>query len=137
MTRHAVSACRLLALVAIFAVGCTQKLPVTGNVTLIGGGPVEGATVRFESIGGGPNATGVTDANGDFQLTTDSPDDGAPTGEYNVTVHHPYPEDSSQARKMNIFDLKYESAKTSGLTFDVGPENLNFEIQLEKAKPKS
>lgn len=60
--------------------------PVTGIVTL-DGQPVEGARVVFSpGSGGGQAASGVTDAEGKYELTTFSQGDGAVVGNYNVIV---------------------------------------------------
>lgn len=60
--------------------------PVSGIVSL-GGKPVEGAVVRFylEETTGSP-ATGVTNSDGKFKLTTFNTNDGAQLGSHNVTV---------------------------------------------------
>ena len=69
--------------------GCGPSGPapvkVDGSVTL-GGKPVEGATVTFVSKSGGRSASGKTDADGSFVLTTNSTGDGAVPGEYVVTI---------------------------------------------------
>ena len=91
----------LLAL--LFLVGCgggdaevanrPKTLPAGGTVTRQGQ-PVEGATVTFiptsagvpGQAGAAPSATGITDAEGKFQLTTYEAADGAVPGSYKVTV---------------------------------------------------
>jgi hypothetical protein len=67
--------------------GCSgqyKTVPVEGIVTL-DGKPVEGATVSFCPAEGRP-ASGLTDADGVFQLTTFKEDDGALPGDYRVVV---------------------------------------------------
>jgi len=82
--RIAVTASALLAFLA--AAGCSSK-PVTvdGEVTL-DGKPVSGAMVVFHPDKGGTQATGLTDANGVFHLTTFNTGDGALPGSYKVSV---------------------------------------------------
>ncbi len=81
----------LLALVAAAALVCggcgerrPQTAPVIGTVTYRGQ-PVEGATVVFAGAAGRPSM-GITDATGEFTLTTFKPRDGALPGEHAVTV---------------------------------------------------
>ncbi len=75
--------------------GCSKKearkpvFVVTGKVTY-NSSPIENATIVFHPVGEeGPNVVksrGKTDAQGNFKLTTYNTDDGAPAGEYRVTV---------------------------------------------------
>jgi predicted small lipoprotein YifL len=83
----------LASLVVVLA-GCGKKgwletYPVKGTV-LVDGKPAAGATVSFhtkEAMGDKPYIpTGRTDENGEFNLSTFVTDDGAPAGEYDVTV---------------------------------------------------
>ena len=68
--------------------GCGPKyppvVPVSGKV-MYKSQPVEGATVSFFVEGGTP-ATGMTKADGTFNLTSYKPNDGAPEGSHKVTV---------------------------------------------------
>ena len=77
----------LVALTALFA-GCGPSRPETiyvkGVVTL-DGNPVEGAAVLFSPTDGRP-ASGITDAQGEFELQTFAPRDGAILGTHKVTV---------------------------------------------------
>jgi hypothetical protein len=79
-----------LAVLAIL--GCTSKakldtVPVSGTVTL-DDKPVDGARVAFTptSTTGTAAASGVTDANGRYKLTTRNPGDGALPGNYLVMI---------------------------------------------------
>ena len=79
-------------LVLIFvAAGCSGKytpVPVSGVVTL-DGKPVEGATVYFYAVGDekdGRPATGTTDKDGVFRLSTMGNEDGALPRNYKVVV---------------------------------------------------
>jgi hypothetical protein len=76
-------------------VGCSNtaadrpKLsPVSGSVTYKGK-PVEGAVVSFSAKGAPRVATGRTNTEGKFQLTTFNTNDGAPLGEHVVTITKP------------------------------------------------
>ena len=81
-----------IGLMVLTVLGCGPSTPgldtvkVTGLVTL-DGSPVEGATVVFAPTGGsGTAASGVTDASGNYQLTTRDPDDGVLPGSYLVMI---------------------------------------------------
>jgi hypothetical protein len=50
------------------------------------GKAIEGAQVVFQPKTGGQAASGTTDAQGKFQLTTFNPQDGAVVGSYAVTI---------------------------------------------------
>lgn len=64
-----------------------EPVPVSGTI-LYQGKPVEDARVTFLSTGEGKgrSASGKTDSEGKFKLTTFSTGDGAIPGEYTVTV---------------------------------------------------
>lgn len=62
---------------------------VSGKVTDATGKPVANVSVSFHPTAGGADVVkprGKTDANGVFQLTTYDGNDGAPAGEYKVSV---------------------------------------------------
>ena len=65
--------------------GVPGVVKVSGTVTL-DGTPVEGATVTFQPEGDARAASGRTDANGVFQLTTLNSGDGALPGNYKVSI---------------------------------------------------
>jgi hypothetical protein len=82
----------LLVIPLTFSAGCGNSgvpnpVPVTGKI-LYKGQPVEDARVTFHWTGGpgGRSATGKTDAQGNFQLTTAATNDGAVPGDYIITV---------------------------------------------------
>jgi len=79
------------ALVALVATGCGQSptVKVTGTVT-IKGEPAENVQVTFLPADGRP-ASGVTDAQGKFELSTFTQNDGAIPGEQTVTLGEYYP----------------------------------------------
>lgn len=59
--------------------------PASGKITM-GGAPIAKATVVFGPLEKQPVATAITDANGEFKLTTYDSYDGAAAGKYEVTV---------------------------------------------------
>jgi hypothetical protein len=81
-----------LASLAIVISGCSggaegqvDVYPVSGKVVL-GAGPVVKASVTFSPIDGQPVAYGMTDNQGQFQLTTYDSFDGAAEGNYEVLI---------------------------------------------------
>lgn len=80
----------LIVVLASLGLGCggsRKPVKVEGLVTL-DGKPVEGATVLFVPLDKeGNDATGVTNKEGVFHLTTFNSRDGALPGNYKVTVH--------------------------------------------------
>jgi hypothetical protein len=79
----------LVLAVSVGIVGCGSggKHKVSGVVKL-DGQPLPGAVVTFYPFDGtkGKMASGTTDNDGNFQLTTSKPNDGALPGEYKITV---------------------------------------------------
>ena len=80
----------LLCLVACSLFGCGKSgevpVPVSGKVTM-GGKPIDGASVSFlRKDGAGQSASGKTDKDGNFKLSCLKTDDGAPPGEFVVTI---------------------------------------------------
>jgi hypothetical protein len=74
------------ALIALGCSGANSPVPVKGVVKL-DGNPLAGATVTFMPAGdSGRPATGETDQEGVFRLTSLKKDDGAFPGEYRVVV---------------------------------------------------
>jgi hypothetical protein len=121
--------------------------PVSGTVKYQGKA-VEGATVSFMAAGSPRVASGVTNADGAFQLTTFDTNDGAVAGEHSVTIVKADPKASGKpTTELSPTDLtqmtpaavqtesqipaKYQNAETSGLKRTVveGEENVfNFEL---------
>lgn len=124
---------RRAALVAtVFAsfalVGCGSKgptlHPVKGKVVGADGKPLEHATVVFHPVGAtDPNLSrprAKVAADGTFTLSTVGTDDGAPPGEYKVTVEQWLAGPRSDDPPANRLPAKYASPDQSGLTATVG-----------------
>jgi hypothetical protein len=83
--------CLLLTTCAVLLPGCTggddnpATFPVSGTVTL-NGEPVAGAQVSFMGQGVSLAASGTTDAQGKYQLSTFGENDGAVLGKHVVTI---------------------------------------------------
>src|SRR5947208_10478634 len=73
--------------VLLSSAGCGNRgLGKVEGVVTLDGAPLSGATVSFMPVGEGRAASGLTDGNGYFQLTTFRTDDGALPGDYRVIV---------------------------------------------------
>ena len=131
-------ACRFLLLVcsafALFLTGCgsreagTPVVQVKGQVNFEGR-PIPGAIVTLHptasSSSSGANGSsfvvtpfGVVSEDGTFQLTTRQPADGAPEGEYYVTISWPTKGSDSDATYEQL-PPKYQVAQSSGLKVKV------------------
>jgi hypothetical protein len=116
----------------LFALGCggsSRKAvhPVRGRV-LVDGQPAAEALVTFHPVRAGkdqPRAVGNVDAQGNFSLTTYAQGDGAPEGEYQVTIHWflatPVPDapGGEEYQTVNALPARYGSAGSSGLRVTV------------------
>lgn len=114
--------------------GCGSKgptlYPVTGKVTAADGKPLEHATVVFHPVDSSdPNAVkprGKVGADGTFTLTTHAAGDGAPPGEYRVTVEQWLSTGKGDEPATNRLPAKYAKPDQSGLTatVDAAPTEL-------------
>lgn len=113
------------------ATGCSKsdKVYVSGNVTLKDGTPVEGVRVLFRSNKTGNSARGLTDANGRYELSSLAPGDGIEPGKYYVTLaQNTVGEDNTAP---TIYHEKYRSP-TQELIFDVESDQANvIDIKLD------
>ena len=142
-------------LVLFLIVGCGTKGPAVNYVEgtiMFDGKPLDKASIFFypQSEEGGLPATGITDANGKYTLTSmqgGGVGKGATTGEYTVAVTRSKDEPSRTERipsvtpgtpdtEMTFYDSlipeKYTSKRTSPLTFKVAPGKNRFDINLDK-----
>jgi hypothetical protein len=105
----------------------------TGQVTW-NGKPASGALVTLHSKSHNLAASGRTDANGAFTLTTWRLDDGAVAGEHAVsivTIVVTGHTNDGLPIEVNDMPPKYQNPETSGLTAiinDVGSNILSFEV---------
>jgi hypothetical protein len=140
----------LISTLLVVAIGCgggdgrVKVYPVHGKV-LVKGQPASNARVVFYSAAPAtpnqknPTPAGNTDANGEFRLESYQADDGAPAGEYRVTIVWPEPPPPSF---QGMFDAKdrlrgrYSNPETSKLTAKVesgGGEIPPFDLQWQGA----
>jgi hypothetical protein len=104
--------------------------PVTGQV-LVAGRPAARALVTFHPVGDAGREkvcpTGHVDDQGRFRLSTFRQGDGAPAGDYQVTVvwfvARPVPGRPDESLTLNYLPARYASAATSNLRATVSPGN--------------
>jgi hypothetical protein len=122
------------------AAGCGKSdvpktVPVEGVVTYQGK-PVAGAYILF--MGQGPLAHGETDDQGHYKLMTTVPGDGAPPGNYKVTISKSKPGpgsppgNSDSVEWINELPERYADVELSLLTaaVEAGKKN-EFKFDLE------
>jgi hypothetical protein len=81
------AACLTLATI-LAGCGGSRTSSVEGTV-LLDGKPLAGASIQFVPEGAGRDATGQTDTNGQFTMSTFEPKDGVLPGTYKVTISPP------------------------------------------------
>ena len=127
--------CILLSLTLAFIAGCGDGgnagrepvYPVQGQV-LLEGKPAAGAQIVFHPVGNNSLAairpSGQVDSTGKFTLTTHAAGDGAPAGEYEVTVELWVSKNDRPA--VNQLPARYQRTRSSGLhaTVAVGENQL-------------
>ena len=116
-----------------------ETVAAKGTVT-VDGKPMPRLSVAFIPASG-KLATGETDEQGNFTLTTNQPGDGAMVGSYSVAINQ-IQEVSEAMPGMDgykppappPFARKYTDAKTSGLnaTVDADPSKNDFKFDLQK-----
>jgi hypothetical protein len=139
-------ACSTACLVLVAALGCgpgdgrVRVYPASGKV-LVRGQPADGAVVTLYPTtpelqeAKVPPPTGTADGNGEFRLSTYGADDGAPAGEYQVTIVWP---EARPENYVGIFEPRdqlrgqYATPNSSKLTANLesgGGELPPFELQ--------
>lgn len=110
-----------------------EPQPVKGKILLSGGKPLVGATVHFvPTQEKGAGARGTTDAEGNFELTTRQPGDGALAGEYKVRLDPPPPPSGVKKLPPPPFPVAYTDEELTDLTATVKAGANNLEpIQLQ------
>jgi len=130
-------------------VGCDDQgaAPVSGKITYDGKEVPEG-TITFYPKSGGRPSTSEIEPDGTYVLSTLKPGDGAPTGEYVVTIESKQvtggaanystleeevnapPQATAPAQVEWLVPMEYSSVETSGLTATVesGENVIDFEL---------
>jgi hypothetical protein len=145
-----------------FMAGCGEPsigtVPVTGTVK-VDGQPMEGVSITFHPDGSGRAASGKSDAQGNFKLTTIIAGDGALPGKYKVSASkHENPSDDlpkdvdpndpksmdaiygkldtkKKVKSKNLLAPMYENPAGSGLAGEVSASGKNhFDFELKGGK---
>jgi hypothetical protein len=143
------SSARLLALLlivgaALETVGCgkadkrLQVFPVTGHV-YFQGTPVPLARIRLYPLNQSEDKAlprAWTDETGAFSLSTYKKDDGAPAGEYQVSLKwvgsdQPPQESDGPHGSVDLFEGRFTDPKFSGITLRVSEGSNDLDIQLD------
>ncbi|GAB5404392.1 MAG: hypothetical protein Aurels2KO_26230 [Aureliella sp.] len=136
-------------------------IPVTGTIT-VDGTPMEGVMVVFNPEDGTRAASGRTDAEGKYSLTTEINGDGALPGKYKISVtKHLAAEDdlpkevdpndegslddiygkldtSKDVKSKNLIHAQYENPLGSGLSAEVTSDEAKnvFDFDVKSSKKK-
>jgi len=98
--------------------------PVKGSVQ-INGEPAKDVNVMFTSVtpievdGNILSPSAVTEEDGSFRLMSFDPEDGAPAGDYQITVIYPMNRFNKNLSGIDRLKGKFSNPKTSGLTAKV------------------
>jgi hypothetical protein len=127
-----------LALVLVCVAGCGKPgtaptAEVTGTVTL-DGSPIEGVGVTFLPQEGRP-ASGVTNASGQFTLSTFETGDGAVPGRHKVAIGEQPDESEPMPGTPEAANWKPPEARFPEKYSN--PEESGFEAQVEPGKPNT
>jgi hypothetical protein len=129
----------LITLIAVLATSCEGSkrvpvFPVSGQV-LFGGKPMPRALLVFHPVAESPlRPLATADQDGSFALSTYEDGDGAPAGEYQISVEwRRLATVDDEKPPPNLLPMKYANPKTSGLTVRVTEgENVLPPIQLTR-----
>ena len=131
------SATVVLVLAILLTPGCSgnpSTETVTGSLDYQGK-PLQGAMVSFTPVEGGHPATGETDSEGNYSLTTFKAGDGAVPGEYVVTVQKLLADEKGgvYAEHRLVTPDRYANASSSDLRAKVtSGESNEFSFTLKK-----
>ena len=119
--------------------GCSSgQYPVRGKLVYADTqAPVKelaGFEVMFTSEKLGKTARGTIQPDGTFEVATLKDKDGAPPGEYVVTLTQPFREPERPYVGDRVVDRAYEDPMTTDLKATVTPDKYDFVFQLRRIK---
>ena len=123
-----------------------QTYPSGGVIKYSDGSPLVDARILFRAVGTSPviSASGSTDAQGRFELTTFEPGDGAIEGQHMAAIMPFIPDDfdgmsaAERQRAMFPIDPDFKDFEKSNLKFTVttNPAENQFEVEVWRNKGK-
>ena len=122
---------------AVGGCGRPQTAPVSGTITVDGAGVGPGTVIFLPAEGSRftDSAMGHFGADGRYQLSTFSSDDGAILGTHRVIVQARADTESEYGEEsdidQNAIPLLYADPKMSGLTAEVQPGENTIDLELE------
>src|SRR5262249_6170903 len=112
----------------LVSAGCgNANLSKVEGVVTLDGAPLSGATVSFMPVGDGRAASGLTDGDGYFRLTTFRTDDGALAGNYKVIVVF-----DDRELKIPTTDEERKAARVGTMT----PQGKKKQAEQKSKKPR-
>jgi hypothetical protein len=127
----------LCACAFVFAGGCGEDtkgrvatIPVTGTVK-VAGEPLKKGTITFVPVSGTNTASGEIQG-GAYSLTTYSKGDGAPPGDYRVSISAWLKEPEMGKPAERAIAEKYFNAEASGLTATVSKQSQKIDFNLDR-----
>ncbi|MFO0879640.1 MAG: hypothetical protein U0840_20025 [Gemmataceae bacterium] len=106
--------------------GTVPVFPAKGRV-FYQGRPTDGAIVQLHPRSplppGTPLPRGRVEADGSFRLTTHVTNDGAPAGEYDVTITWRHPTEYAEQEGPDRIPARYGDPKLSGLSVRIEPQS--------------
>lgn len=121
--------------------GGAAPQPVSGTVSVKGGKPLTKGTIRFTSVGTKipVSAVGIIDKQGAFKLSFLGKDDGAPAGDYTVTLtgtetgqDYDHPDEPVT----QVISEKYDNDTATDLKYTVKPGNNVCKFEVDPPTPK-
>jgi hypothetical protein len=134
-SKHGLMTVAAMAVLAV-SVGCSSRelpelAPVTGKVTL-DGDPLPQLLVSFYPQSGGRPGTGVTDLEGNYELTYTDGEKGTKLGPSRVEVTTVWPDGEPTPGVKDAVPPAYQGMNST-LSFDVKPEDNVYNIEMKSS----
>ncbi len=126
-----------LVLISLALVGCSDRIPLQGQVTFSDdGSPLSRGTVLFDD--GQIMARGTIQSDGTYVVGIDREDDGIPAGTYRVSIVDAAEEIAPESEYVaptyrKLIDDRYFLSETSGLEIAVDSSTRRFDIEVDRA----
>jgi len=125
----------VLCVLCLFVLGCGRgDLPDLGYVSgtvKMDGEPLPGVVVRFNSEGGGRPGAGLTNSEGEYELTYVAGVEGTKLGPALVAISTEWPEGEPPDGESEPIPSKYNSKTTLKETVVAGNNTFDFNLESE------